>query len=124
MTIQVVNDVVTLRHSFSPSEFKSSEVEEEDCLRFRKKSFSRDDGDTSSTVSLSSKDSDDDSVLSTTSSTITSASKVTFCDQLITMEWTRPYTEPKDISLLYYSTEETNRYVDLLLLLLPAFAYQ
>jgi hypothetical protein len=110
MTIQVINDVVTLQHSSSSDQWTIKE-EGDSYLRFRKNSCDDDDDYTTSTVSLSSKDSDDDSVVSTSSSTVAPANRVSFCEQLITMEWTRPYTDPDDVALLYYSTEETNRYV-------------
>ena len=110
MTIQVINDVVSLQHSSSSDQW-TIKNEEDSYLRFRKKSCDDDDDYTTSTVSLSSKDSDDDSVVSTSSSTVAHVNRVTFCDNLITMEWTRPYTDPEDVPLLYYSTEETNRYV-------------
>ena len=110
MTVQVINDVVALQHSSSSDQWTINKEEEDAYLRFRKKPC-EDDDYTISTVSLSSKDSDDDSVISTSSSTVASTNRVSFSDELITMEWTRPYTEPEDVPLLYYSTEETNRYV-------------
>jgi hypothetical protein len=110
MTIQVINDFVALQRSSSSDQWTIKEEETDSYLRFRKKSYVEDDDYTTNT-SISSKDSDDDSVLSTASSSVVSASRVSFCEDLITMEWTRPYTEPEDIPLLYYSTEETNRYV-------------
>jgi hypothetical protein len=106
MTINVQNDIVTLQHSSSDH---WSIPEEAEHLKFRKKEYEIDDEDTATTVSNSSKDTDDDSVLSTQSSFPTS--RVSFCEDLVTMEWTRPYTKPEDIPRLYYSTEETNRYV-------------
>ena len=109
MTIQVINDVVALQHSSSSDQWTIKE--EDSYLRFRKTTCEDDDDYTTSTVSLSSKDSDDDSVVSTSSSTVALTNRVSFSEKLITMEWTRPYTDPDDVPLLYYSTEETNRYV-------------
>jgi hypothetical protein len=108
MTIQVINDFVALQQSSHTDQWKIKDEDTESYLRFRKKSYAEDDDFTTNT-SISSKDSDDDSVLSNSSSSVASPSRVSFCEELITMEWTRPYTEPEDIPLLYYSTEETNR---------------
>lgn len=111
MTIQVITEIVTLQH-FSPSDQWTIKDEGESSLRLRKKTYDDDSEDdyTATNTSIS-KDSDDESVLSTSSSTIASTYRVSFADELVTMEWTRPYTEVEDIPLLYYSTEETNRYV-------------
>jgi hypothetical protein len=106
MTINVQNDIVTLQHASSDHWSITDEAEH---LKFRKKEYEVDEEDTATTVSNSSKDTDDDSVLSTQSSFPTS--RVTFSKDLVTVEWTRPYTSPEDIPHLYYSTEETNRYV-------------
>jgi hypothetical protein len=60
---------------------------------------------------------DDDSVMtlsSTSSSDLESnsiARVVTFAPELVTEEWTRPYTPTEDLGKLYYSTQETQRYV-------------
>ena len=110
MTIQVINEVVTLQHSSSSNQWTIKEQEDDTYLRLRKQACEDDDDYTTSTVSLLSKDSDDDSVVSA-SSTVATAHRVSFCDELITMKWTRPYTEPEDRPLLYYSTEQINRYV-------------
>jgi hypothetical protein len=108
MTIQVQHEIVTLQHASSDH---WSITDEEEFLRFRKKPYDIDDEDTATTASITTKDTDDDSVLSTASSTIISNNKVSFCEEVVTMEWTRPYTEPEDIPYLYYSTDETNQYV-------------
>jgi hypothetical protein len=34
---------------------------------------------------------------------------VSFADDLVTEEWTRPYTPKEDVHKLFYSTEETQR---------------
>jgi hypothetical protein len=60
---------------------------------------------------------DDESVMtlsSTSSSDLESnsiARVVTFAPELVTEEWTRPYTPTEDLGKLYYSTQETQRYV-------------
>lgn len=105
MTIQVQNEVVTLQHSSTQQwEFQ----EDDQFLRHRKKS--NEDDDLTAATAESSKDSDDDSIVSSVSSTITQSNKVSFCEELVTEKWTRPYTEPEDIPHLYYSTDETNRF--------------
>jgi len=44
------------------------------------------------------------------SSTVSEAPKrVSFCDSLVTDEWTRPYTSQEEIADLYYSTLDTQR---------------
>lgn len=85
-----------VRKPISSQEFEGPVV---DKLRH---SVSVDDEDsssvfTSSTASLSDADSDFDR-------------RVSFVDELVTNVWTRPYTAKEDISDLYYSTEETQRF--------------
>jgi hypothetical protein len=103
MTIHVQQDVlVTLQSSYS---WPISESEE--FLLFRKKAMLGDnemiehDDDSVLTLSTASLSDTDDSV----------CFRVSFAEELVTEVWTRPYTAPEDVSDLYYSTEETNRYV-------------
>lgn len=64
---------------------------------------------TLSTTSLSDTDSDlgDDDE---DSSTASSSRRVSFADDLVSDEWTRPYTPPEEVRDLYYSSEETQRF--------------
>lgn len=79
----------------------------DDFLLFRKKSVFGDgekieqDDDSVVTLSTASFSDSDDSV----------CLRVSFVEELVTDVWTRPYTTPEDLADLYYSTEETNRYV-------------
>lgn len=63
----------------------------------------------------SSADSDEDSLCasSTSSDSLSCESsverRVSFASDLVSEEWTRPYTPREEISNLYYSTEDTNR---------------
>ena len=68
------------------------------------------DDDTASTGSLSSDsyDSADDS---------TEQRRVSFSEDMVTDVWTRPFTPRAEVSNLFYSTEETSRYVWVLLVL-------
>jgi hypothetical protein len=63
----------------------------------RCRTFARDDDSigTRSTASLSDTDSFD--------------RRVSFASELVTREWTRPFTEPNDVATLYYTTDETQR---------------
>jgi hypothetical protein len=63
--------------------------------------LSTDDDDTLSTSSLSTEDSTDDSC--------EIERRVSFAEDLVSDEWTRPYTPKEEISALFYSTEETSR---------------
>jgi hypothetical protein len=63
------------------------------------------DDDTASTGSFSSD--------STDSSTDSGLRRVSFANDLVTDAWTRPYTPRSEVSSLFYSTEETTRYVAL-----------
>jgi hypothetical protein len=59
------------------------------------------DDDTASTGSFSS------------DSTDSGLRRVSFANNLVTDSWTRPYTPRSEVSSLFYSTEETTRYVAL-----------
>jgi hypothetical protein len=56
---------------------------------------------------------DDDDTLSTSSLSTDSdceiERRVSFAEDLVSEEWTRPYTPKEEISALFYSTEETSR---------------
>lgn len=59
--------------------------------------------------------SDEDSLctISTTSDSLSTTSverRVSFAPTLVTKEWTRPYTPREEVSNLFYSTEDTNRF--------------
>lgn len=68
-------------------------------------------------VVLCSTYSDEDSLctLSTSSDSLSSDAsidkRVTFSSSLVTDEWTRPFTPRDEVAKLFYSTEDTNRYV-------------
>lgn len=67
-------------------------------------STSCDDDDsvfTVSTASFSDTDSEDGSI----------QRRVSFAEELVTNEWTRPFTPKEDLSHLFYTTEETQKYV-------------
>jgi hypothetical protein len=83
------------------------------CLSFRKQPFfsdvenlrgcTCDDDDsifTASTDSLSDTDSELDR-------------RVSFADDLVTEEWTRPFTPKEEVNNLFYSSDDTARYVEL-----------
>lgn len=55
---------------------------------------------------------EDDDTLSTASmsSDETIERRVTFCDEVVTEIWSRPFTEKDDIPNLYYSSEDTARF--------------
>ena len=58
--------------------------------------------------------SDDDDTLSTASMSSdeeTVDRRVVFCDEVVTQIWYRPFTEKDDIPNLYYSSDDTARYV-------------
>jgi hypothetical protein len=68
------------------------------------RSWSGDDDDsvfTASTAGFSDSDSEDNSL----------ERRVSFAEDLVTEEWTRPYTPKQDLESLYYSTEQTQKYV-------------
>lgn len=57
---------------------------------------------------------DEDSVLTLSTASISDSDsdierRVSFSEDLVTDEWTRPYTPKDEIHNLYYSTEETQR---------------
>jgi hypothetical protein len=55
---------------------------------------------------------DDDFTVSTTSLSDTDSEaerSVSFAEELVTDEWTRPYTPREEVTKLFYSTEETQR---------------
>jgi hypothetical protein len=62
--------------------------------------LSTDDDDTLSTSSLSTDDSTDSEI---------EERRVSFAEDLVSDEWTRPFTPKEEISALFYSTEETSR---------------
>jgi hypothetical protein len=73
-----------------------------------------------STNSTSFTDDEDDSVYTTSSSTGSFSSdvdsfdrKVSFADDIVTDVWERPFTDKEEIASLYYSNDETQRYVHL-----------
>jgi hypothetical protein len=60
---------------------------------------------------------DDDSVYTASTASLSDTDselerRVSFAEDLVTEEWTRPYTPQEEISNLFYSTEETQRYVE------------
>lgn len=116
MTIQVQQEVlVTLQQSGSSHHAwpLSSSLVDDNLHFFRKKSsLQEEDDDCHSSV-----EKDDDSVLTLSTASLSDDSDdaplrvVTFAAELVTAEWTRPYSAAADLADLYYSTEETHRYV-------------
>ena len=113
MTIHVQQDVlVTL--SSSPHHAWPISDQEDEFLLYRTKSLHGDDD-----MGKEIEQSDDDSVLTLSTASLSdiesdssvSMLRVSFAEELVSVEWTRPYTAPEDLGDLYYSTEETNRYV-------------
>lgn len=71
-------------------------VGEKGQIPYKREEFASFDDDTVSTASLSSLDDD---------------KQVSFADALVSDVWERPRTPPEDVSLLYFSSEETSRCV-------------
>eukprot|EP00527_Entomoneis_sp_CCMP2396_P000741 CAMPEP_0198154576 /NCGR_PEP_ID=MMETSP1443-20131203/68664_1 /TAXON_ID=186043 /ORGANISM="Entomoneis sp., Strain CCMP2396" /LENGTH=203 /DNA_ID=CAMNT_0043821257 /DNA_START=1142 /DNA_END=1753 /DNA_ORIENTATION=- len=97
-----------LLHDDSLSTVSSSssiQVEGLSCIDFRKPlssvervpDFTGDDDDTLSTASMSS---DEETI----------DRRVSFCKDVVTDVWTRPFTEKEDLSYLFYSPEDTARF--------------
>lgn len=85
--------LVDFRKPISPDDFVVEKI----------RSSTSDDDDsilTISTASLSDSDDSDDSVLER---------RVSFAEDLVTDEWTRPYTPREEVSSLFYSNEDTQR---------------
>jgi hypothetical protein len=92
-------------------------VSEDDCLLLQRKPLSSQDFRVPVVEklrhSLSSDDEDSVFTLSTASLSDTDSEfdrRVSFADDMVTEVWTRPYTPKEDVSKLYYSTEETQRF--------------
>ena len=110
--LRVIDTSSSLRQGSSGTTFESSITSVEDdfvvvdfqplcsSLAVGKLRSSTIDDDTASTGSLSS-DSYDSS----------DQRRVSFADDLVTQVWTRPFTPRSEVSNLFYSTEETTRYV-------------
>ena len=84
---------------------KSSSLEEDYPVGKLRERALRDDDSvcTVSTASISSDDDDDEDY----------DKRVSFAEPLVTEEWTREYTSKDDIANLFYSTEETQRCVEI-----------
>ena len=57
---------------------------------------------------------DEDSVFTLSTASLSDSDSeversVSFADDIVTEEWTRPYTPKEEVSKLFYSTEETQR---------------
>jgi hypothetical protein len=57
---------------------------------------------------------DDDSIFTVSTASLSDSDsvierRVSFADDLVTEEWTRPFTPKDEISTLFYSSEETSR---------------
>lgn len=57
---------------------------------------------------------DDDSIFTLSTASLSDSDyeierRVSFAEDLVTEEWTRPYTPKEEVSNLFYSTEETHR---------------
>jgi uncharacterized UBP type Zn finger protein len=57
---------------------------------------------------------DEDSVFTLSTASLSDSDSeversVSFADDVVTEEWTRPYTPKEEVSKLFYSTEETQR---------------
>ena len=109
-----VIDTSSHRHGSSGTPFESSITTMEDdfvvvdfqplcsSLLVGKLRSSTIDDDTASTGSMSSDSYDDSSE---------QQRRVSFADDLVTQVWTRPFTPRGEVSNLFYSTEDTSRYV-------------
>lgn len=112
MTIHVQQDVLVTLSSSSHHAWPISDQEDEFLLFRKKSSYGYDDMGKEI-------ESDDDSVLTLSTASLSdiesdssvSMLRVSFAEELVSVEWTRPYTATEDLGDLYYSTEETNRYV-------------
>jgi len=56
---------------------------------------------------------DEDSIFTLSTASLSDESemerRVSFADDIVSEEWTRPYTPKEEVSNLFYSTEETQR---------------
>jgi len=97
---QLSDDPIPVEDDFLLVDYCSISSEDFPVEKLRRSTCDDDDSvDTLSTASLSDTDSECDR-------------GVSFADNLVTDVWTRPYTPKEDISSLFYSTEDTARYVN------------